>query len=135
MRARPGAAWGLALASLASGCLAQGPRRPGLPFEDLTLQNVLRWPDGREWIEAEGRGRPPEGEKDQEVRKKAAREAAVMAAQERLVAELLKVVPRSRVQDLLRRAEVAELRYGYDDACVLRLRVPKEAVTGARPIE
>ena len=124
-----------ALAAVPAGCVGESPRRGGTPFEDLTLQNIVRWPTGKEYVQATGRGRPPEGEKDVETRRKAAREAAAVEAQRGLIDQLVKVMPRGKVHDVLRQAEAGAIEYGYDDACTLTLRIPREAVVGEKPIE
>ena len=134
MRRLIGTAAALAVAA-AAGCVGDNPRRGGTPFEDLTLQNLVRWPDGKEYLQATGRGRPPEGEKDVDARRKGAREAAAAEAQKKLIDQLTTLVSRQKIYDALRRAEVGTMEYGYDDACTLILRIPKEAVVGEKPIE
>jgi len=103
-------------------------------MEDLTLQNLIRWPSATEYLQASGKGMSTQGGGDQELRRKVAREAAAVEAQRGLITQLQAMVPRERIRDLLRQAEVADIEYGYDDACTLTLRIAKEAVTGVKPL-
>ena len=121
----------LAAAALA-GCVAANPKaKSATPFEELTIQNIVRWPDGREYLESTGIGHPTYGEKDVEKRRAKAREDAAMEAQEKLISMLGTMsVPRGKVRELLKRAEVGRMDYGYDDTCTLVLRIPKELITG-----
>lgn len=114
---------------LLSSCTPPPKASQGIPFEDLTIQNLARWPDGREFIVVQGQGYPAEGEKDQEARRKAAREGAAVAAQEKLIVELKRLASREKIRLLLRQAEVAKIEYAYDDICTLTLRLPKELLT------
>jgi hypothetical protein len=98
----------------------------GTPFEELTLQNLVRWPDGREYITVVGRGYPEEGQTEQQARRNSARDGAAVAAQEKLIGELKRLVSKDKVRELLRQAEVAKVDYAYDDICTLTLRLPKE---------
>lgn len=106
-----------------------------VPFEDVTLQNIIRWPSHIEYIEATAVGRPPEDEKDVERRRRASRDAASFKAQESLIAQLKKLVPREQIPMHLRKAQVGSIEYSYDDGCTLTLRIPKEEVVGKPPIE
>lgn len=109
------------------GC-SEPPRggNKGTPFEELTLQNLVKWPDGREYITVVGRGYPEDGQKDQEARRRSARDGAAMAAQEKMIGELKKLAPKNKIRELLRQVEVAKTDYTYDDICSLTLRLPKE---------
>lgn len=128
----------LACVLTSGGCVEQAVQntsKKGVPFEELTLQNLIRWPSGIEYIEGTGTGRPPEGEKNRERRREAAREEAVLQAQQRLIEQLARWAARDRIHGLLRRAEASRIEYGYDDACTATLRIPKEAILGKPPIE
>lgn len=134
-------AW-LVLLTLASGCTGQtrsqavgGPPPKQVPFEELTLQNILRWPSTTEYLEATGHGRPPEDATDAALRRRSARDEAAVEAQKKLIAQLQELVPKDRIHSLLRGAEVSKLEFAYDDACTVTLRIPKEAVVGKPPIE
>lgn len=96
------------------------------PFEELTLQSLVRWPDGREYVTVVGRGYPEEGQNEQQLRRNSARDGAVMAAQEKMIGELKRLAPKEKIRDLLRQSEVAKVEYAYDDICTLTLRLPKE---------
>lgn len=130
-----------AAALLLCACGGQSTRHVGgrpmetVPFEDVTLQNIIRWPSHIEYIEATAVGRPPEAEKDVELRRKASREQASFKAQEQLIIQLKKMVPREQIQMHLRKAKVGHIEYGYDDTCTLTLQIPKEEVVGKPPIE
>ncbi|MBI4425719.1 MAG: hypothetical protein HY554_18460 [Elusimicrobia bacterium] len=100
-----------------------------IPFENLTIDNLARFPDGREFIVVTGQGYPPEGEKDPEARRKGALNGATVAAQEKLIVELKKVVAKGKIRDLLRQAEVGKVDYAYDDICTLTLKLPKELLS------
>lgn len=106
-----------------------------VPFEDVTLQNLIRWPSHVEYIQATAVGRPSEAEKDVELRRKTSREEASFKAQQQLIAQLQKIVPRDQIVMHLRKAEIGSIEYSYDDGCTLTLRIPKEAVVGKPPIE
>lgn len=120
----------LVLAVLALIVACTPPPRTGkaIPFEELTLDNLVKWPDGRDYITVLGRGYPEEGQKDQNSRRTVARDGALTAAQEKLIAELKRVAPRERIRDLIRQSEVAKVEYAYDDICTVTLRLPKEAL-------
>ncbi|MBI5200421.1 MAG: hypothetical protein HY925_02445 [Elusimicrobia bacterium] len=112
---------------LLSAC-TEPPRggNKGTPFEELTLQSLVRWPDGREYVTVIGRGYPEEGQTNVDARRRASRDGAAMAAQEKMIAELKKLAPKERIRDLLRQVEIAKTDYTYDDICSLTLRLPKE---------
>ena len=116
------------LAVVVAGACTEPPRGgdKGTPFEELTLQNIVRWPDGREYVTVVGRGYPEEGQKEQQARRNAARDGAVVAAQEKMIGELKRLAPKEKIRDLLRQAEVAKVDYSYDDICTMTLRLPKE---------
>ncbi|MBI3547759.1 MAG: hypothetical protein HY078_01780 [Elusimicrobia bacterium] len=116
------------------GC-APAYSNKGEKFENLTINRLLNWPAGADYIEGVGAGRPADGEKDAQKRRLTARNQAILAAQRQLISQLEKIVARDKIKDLLRRAEVAKMDYGYDDACSVALRIPKETVEGKRPIE
>ncbi len=115
-----------------AGCLqpTQTPKVHQIPVEELTLQNLIRFPDGREYLVGVGRGAPEYGETRPEQRRLVAREGAAIEAQEKLIVQLRKLVPPERIRPLLRQAEIAKMEFGYDDACTLTLRIPKEAIRG-----
>lgn len=119
-----------ALAAIAFLAACTPPPRTGkaIPFEELTIDNLVKWPDGRDYITVLGRGYPEEGQKDQNSRRTVARDGALTAAQEKLIAELKKVAPKNRIRDLIRQSEVAKVEYAYDDICTVTLRLPKEAL-------
>ena len=98
----------------------------GTPFEELTLQSLVKWPDGRDYITVIGRGYPEEGQKDTEPRRRSARDGAALAGQEKMIGELKKLAPKEKIRDLLRQVEIAKTDYTYDDICSLTLRLPKE---------
>ena len=98
----------------------------GTPFEELTLQSLVKWPDGRDYITVTGRGYPEEGQTESEARRRSARDGAAMAAQEKMIGELKKLTPKGRIRDLLKQAEVAKTEFTYDDICSLTLRLPKD---------
>ena len=123
----PRARFGPLLAALtALACAAPRPGNEAVPFEDLTLQNLVRWPDGREFIVSSGVGYPEENQTDVEERRRTAREGAATAAQQRLIVELKKLAPAPKVRELLRQVEVTKVDYAYDDICTVTLRLPKE---------
>lgn len=120
------------------GCVAPEPTstyKKGTPFDELTLQNLIRWPSGKEYLEGTGSAWAPDEVKDTTERRKRSREEAATQAQKQLIGQLSQLVPKSRIPELLRRAEVSQIQYTYDDACALTLRIPKEAVVGQKPVE
>lgn len=106
----------------------------GTPFEELTLNNLVKWPDGREYVTVVGRGYPEEGQTDQNARRNSARDGAALAAQEKMIGELKLLAPKDRIRDLLRQVEVAKTEYTYDDICSMTLRLPKELLEEKRQV-
>lgn len=119
----------LLLAALSTACTAPPRTGKATPFEELTIDNLAKWPDGRDYITVIGRGYPEEGQKDQAARRAVARDGAITAAQEKMIAELKPLAPKERIRDLLRQSELAKTEYAYDDICTVTLRLPKEALS------
>ncbi|MBI4385859.1 MAG: hypothetical protein HY551_00600, partial [Elusimicrobia bacterium] len=104
---------GFSLVFWTVGCAGSGPLGPnsrGVPFEDLTLENIFsRWPSGQQYLEGTGTGRPAPGQRETEARRRAARDEAAIEAQRQLIVQLESLVGRDRIRDLLRKAEVSRL--------------------------
>ena len=123
------------LAVAITGMIACTPPPKGdkaLPFEQLTLDNIVRWPDGRDYITVVGRGYPEEGQKAQEGRRRTARDGAVVAAQQKLIDQLKGLTTKDKIRDLLHSAEVAKIDYAYDDICTVTMRLPKDLLSEKR---
>ena len=120
--------WVLAALAALAACTPPPKGDKAVPFDELTLNNLVRWPDGRDYITVVARGYPEEGQKAPETRRKSAREGAVVAAQQKLIDELKRLAPKERIRDLLHAAQVAKIDYAYDDICTLTLRLDKELV-------
>ncbi|MBI4349446.1 MAG: hypothetical protein HY553_21605 [Elusimicrobia bacterium] len=113
---------------LSVAACSEPPRggQKGTPFEELTLNNLVKWPDGREYVTVVGRGYPEDGQTDQAARRNSARDGAALAAQEKMIGELKRLAPKDKIRELLRQVEVAKTDYTYDDICSMTLRLPKE---------
>ena len=126
MAIRLGWAWAAAAIALAVACTPPPKGDNAIPFDQVTLQNIVRWPDGREYFTVVGRGYPEEGQKAQEARRKAARDGALVSAQQKLIDMLKGKASNSKIQDLLHSAEVAKIDYAYDDICTVTMRLSKD---------
>ena len=117
---------GTAIAVELAACTPPPKGDSAVPFDQVTLQNIVRWPDGREYFTVVGRGYPDEGQKALEARRKTARDGALVSAQQKLIDLLKGRAPNSKIQDLLHSAEVAKIDYAYDDICTVTMRLPKD---------